>query len=67
MKTWMLVVFVAALVLFWGYYGAQQARKAEYNCQVRVESFCFVWEKSEIGEGMDRVRDLVDRNVDRQK
>ncbi len=65
MKTWWLVFLLVGLVLIWGTYGDQQAKKREYECQVRFQSFCFLWEKSDFGQSADRVKDAVERDTER--
>lgn len=59
MKSWMLIVGIVGLGLGWGWYGAQQAHKREYNCQVRAGTLCFLWEKSQLGDAQDPVNDRV--------
>lgn len=61
MKNFLILLGVVGLIIGWGLFGAHQARKLEYDCKVRVESLCFIWEKNEIGRARDKVRDLVDR------
>lgn len=63
MKNLMYVLGIAGLIVGWGYFGAQQARKLDYDCKLRVEKLCFVWEKNEIGRAKDKIRDIVDKTV----
>lgn len=63
MRSLAYILGIAALILGWGWFGAQQTKKLDYDCQVRVSSLCFVWEKSDIGKAKDQVKDLVDRAV----
>jgi hypothetical protein len=61
MKNLLILLGIIGLIVGWGLFGAQQAKKVEYDCKVRVESLCFIWEKNEIGKVKDKVRDLVDQ------
>ena len=61
MKNLFLVLGIAALLVGWGLFGASQAKKIDYDCTVRVESLCFLWEKSVVGRAKDKVRDAVDQ------
>ena len=61
MKNLMFLLGFAGLIVGWGLFGASQAKRIDYDCEVRVESLCFMWEKSAVGKAKDVVRDVVDK------
>lgn len=63
MKNWMLLLGIAGLGLGWGFFGAQQVKKREYQCQVRVEFLCFMWEKSDYGKAQDPTGDELHKRL----
>ena len=63
MKNWMLALGLVGMALGWGLFGARQVRSREYECQVRVEFMCFMWEKSDYGNSLDPVDALRRKNL----
>jgi len=61
MKNLLILLGLVGLLVGWGLFGAQQAKKIDYDCQVRFESLCFVWEKSAVGRAKDKVKDAIDK------
>lgn len=63
MKTKWLIAGFVGLALGWGWYGGQQVKKREYDCQVRFDPFCFLWEKSDYGKAQDNVTDHMNKDI----
>lgn len=57
MKTIVLILALSGLALGWGSYGQKQIRTGLYDCEVRMDRFCFSWKKNEEGMKHDRVSD----------
>lgn len=54
-----IVIILLLVLLAWGLFGGQKTSEIYYECNVGVgNSLCWFWEKSAIGDAVDKLKDI---------